>query len=111
MMLNSGAPPDLITVRRKNGVSLEDIARATKICLFYLQAIEKGKFSLLPGGIYSTSYIRQYARAIDYNESELLDWYYRTMGLTPEPTGYEIPAQIRKRSIFDLFRPVMRVLS
>jgi cytoskeletal protein RodZ len=111
MVLNTGAPPDVVTVRRKKGVSLKDISQATKIGTFYLQAIENGEFAKLPGGIYSTSYIRQYARLIDYNESELLDWYYRTMGLVPETGLSESPGPIRKRGFFDLVRPVMRVLS
>ncbi len=51
----------------------------------YLEAIEQGEFSKLPGGLYSTSYIRQYAQAIDYDESELLEHYYRVTGPRPEP--------------------------
>ena len=86
MKLESGAPPDLITVRRKKGVSLQDISEATKIGVNYLRAIEEGEFAKLPGGIYSTSYIRQYARAIDYDESELLEHYYRATGLRPQAT-------------------------
>ncbi|MGC9971590.1 MAG: helix-turn-helix transcriptional regulator [Bryobacteraceae bacterium] len=86
MKLECGAPPDLITVRRKKGVSLQDISETTKIGVNYLRAIEDGEFAKLPGGIYSTSYIRQYARAIDYNESELLEHYYRATGLRPEAT-------------------------
>jgi cytoskeletal protein RodZ len=86
MKLDCGAPPDLITVRRKKGVSLQDISETTKIGVNYLRAIEEGEFAKLPGGIYSTSYIRQYARAIDYNESELLELYYRATGLRPQAT-------------------------
>ncbi|MGE5648231.1 MAG: helix-turn-helix domain-containing protein [Acidobacteriota bacterium] len=81
-------PPDLLTVRNKRGVSLHDIKASTKIGLSYLQSIEEGAFERLPGGIYSTSYIRQYARAIDYDENELLAYYYRAMGIElnpPEP--------------------------
>lgn len=78
-------PPDLLTVRNKRGVSLHDITASTKIGLNYLQAIEEGDFARLPGGIYSTSYIRQYARAIDYDENELLQYYYRAMGIDLSP--------------------------
>ena len=44
-----------------------------------MEAIERGDFGKLPGGIYNTSYIRQYARAIDYDESQILDVYYQMM--------------------------------
>ena len=69
----------LATIRRNRGVSLEEIAHATKISVRSLDAIERGDFRKLPGGIYNTSYIRQYARAIDYDESILLEFYQRQM--------------------------------
>jgi len=70
----------LATIRKNRGVSLEQIAQSTKIGVRSLEAIERGDFQRLPGGIYSTSYIRQYARAIDYDESALLAFYYRETG-------------------------------
>ena len=42
----------------------------------HLKAIESGEFRKLPGGIYNTSYIRQYAREIGFDEVELLGFYY-----------------------------------
>jgi cytoskeletal protein RodZ len=82
-------PPDLLTVRHKQGISLRDIAASTKIGMFYLEAIERGEFEKLPGGIYTTSYIRQYAQAIDYDENELLECYYRAAGIEWRPA--ELP--------------------
>ena len=67
----------LATVRRNRGITLQQISEATKIGIRALEAIEGGDFRKLPGGIYTTSYIRQYARAIDYDESELLAIYQR----------------------------------
>ena|SRR5271157_3612661 len=70
----------LATIRRNRGISLEQIAKSTKIGVRALEAIERGDFQKLPGGIYSTSYIRQYARAIDYDEGTLLEFYHRETG-------------------------------
>lgn len=70
----------LATIRRNRGISLEEIASATKISVRSLEAIERGDFKKLPGGIYNTSYIRQYARAIDYDECTLLAEYHRQTG-------------------------------
>jgi len=67
----------LSTIRRNRGISLEQIAEATKISVRSLEAIEQGNFAKLPGGIYNTSYIKQYARAIDYDEHALLAAYQR----------------------------------
>jgi len=65
----------LATIRHNRGLSLEQISQSTKISKRSLQAIEEGEFKKLPGGIYNTSYIRQYARAIEFDESELLAYY------------------------------------
>jgi cytoskeletal protein RodZ len=78
----------LATIRQNRGISLEQIAETTKIGVRSLDAIERGDFQKLPGGIYSTSYIRQYARAIDYDEIALLEFYHRETGAgTSSRTG------------------------
>jgi cytoskeleton protein RodZ len=61
--------------RQQRGISLETIAASTKLSVRQLEAIEAGEFSRLPGGIYNTSYIKQYARAIDFDEADLLAFY------------------------------------
>jgi cytoskeleton protein RodZ len=63
------------TWRRQKGISLEDIAASTKLSVRQLEAIESGEFNRLPGGIYNTNYIKQYARAIDFDEIDLLEFY------------------------------------
>jgi cytoskeletal protein RodZ len=88
----------LSTIRRNRGISLQQIAEATKISMRCLEAIEHGDFRKLPGGIYNTSYIRQYARAIDYDESAILAVYHREM------TPVEPQSTPAKRS-FGGFRP------
>jgi cytoskeleton protein RodZ len=81
----------LATIRKNRGITLEQIAESTKISVRSLEAIEHGDFGKLPGGIYNTSYIRQYARAIDYDETILLKIYHREMAETetapPKETG------------------------
>jgi cytoskeleton protein RodZ len=62
-------------IRQTKGISLEQISNLTKLRVSTLQAIEDGDFNALPGGIYNISYIRQYARAIDADESYLLHLY------------------------------------
>src|ERR1035437_8390348 len=70
----------LATTRKNRGISRKQIAETTKIGVRSLEAIERGDFQKMPGGIYSTSYIRKYARAIDYDESTLLAFYHRETG-------------------------------
>jgi cytoskeletal protein RodZ len=66
---------DLPALRRHRGISLREIADSTKISIRFLQAIEEGDFKRLPGGIYTTSYIRQYAREIGLEEVKLLAYF------------------------------------
>jgi cytoskeletal protein RodZ len=76
---------ELIAWRKKRGISLSAIVRSTKISSRYLEAIESGRFRDLPGGTYDISYIRQYARAIQYDEDDLLDRYRSVMMPAPVP--------------------------
>lgn len=62
-------------LRRGRGVSLEAISESTKISTSYLRAIESEEFDKLPGGVFNTNYIRQYASAIGFPEDELLSLY------------------------------------
>ena len=55
---------ELVSIRRSRGLTLEEIADATKISLRYLRAIEEGRLAVLPGGVYTANYLRQYAEAI-----------------------------------------------
>lgn len=83
----------LATVRRNRGITLEQISQATKIGVRQLAAIEGGDFRVLPGGIYATSYIRQYARAIDYPEDDILELYRRHLA---DPPAASKPARGEK---------------
>jgi hypothetical protein len=90
----------LAAIRRDRGISLEQIAASTKISVRSLEAIERGEFRKLPGGIYNTSYIRQYARAIDVDETAILKLYHRTVA---EPAQGEPPAH---KGFLSSIRPV-----
>ena len=95
----------LATIRRNRGISLEQIAESTKISVRSLAAIEQGEFGKLPGGIYNTSYIRQYARAIDYDETILLKIYHREMADTQA-----VPTKENGKGGMGGFRPVSSFL-
>lgn len=66
---------DLQKRRKDRGVTLESIAENTKISIRFLKAIEDGDFKQLPGGIFDTSYLRQYAAAVGLDEKRLLEAY------------------------------------
>jgi len=61
--------------REMRGVPLEEISAATKISVRFLQAIESDQFEKLPGGIFSRSFIRAYARYLGLDEERVLAEY------------------------------------
>lgn len=48
--------------RKKQNLSLEEVARATKIRVDFLSAIERGDYKKLPGASYAHGFVRNYAR-------------------------------------------------
>jgi cytoskeletal protein RodZ len=61
--------------REMRGVSLEEISSATKISLRILDAIEREDFAKLPGGIFSRSFIRSYAKYLGLDEERAVAEY------------------------------------
>ena len=91
----------LVNWRQKRGIRLETIADATKLSLRQLSAIEAGDFKKLPGGIYTISYIKQYARAIGFDEEDLLTFYKEQIGgPTAKPVDANRPKPPISRPLF-----------
>jgi transcriptional regulator with XRE-family HTH domain len=90
----------LPSIRVAKGISLEQISDVTKISVSSLRAIETGHFEQLPGGIYNVNYIRQYAREVGVEETELLNQYHAKMdahaNTAPSTTETGPPDRLRK---------------
>ena len=68
------------------GVSLDDIADATKIGTRLLRALEEEHFELLPGGIFNKGFVRAYSKYLGLNEEEAVADYLEAAGETvPDP--------------------------
>ena len=61
----------LSELRQQRGISLEEIADATKISLRFLRAIEAEDVNELPEGVFRVNYVRQYANCVGVNEADL----------------------------------------
>jgi cytoskeletal protein RodZ len=94
---------DLRSSRKRKGVSLEQIADATKISIRFLRAIEAEEFDKLPGGIFTTSYLRQYASAVGIEESRLLG-YYQSKQDRVEPADVVVGGDESRTSILRFWR-------
>lgn len=61
--------------REMRGVSIEEIAAATRINTRYLEAIEKERWDQLPGGVFNRGFIRSIARFLGMDEDSLVAEY------------------------------------
>ncbi len=61
--------------RKAKGLSLQDIQKATKIRMKYLEALENWDVDELPPGVYSRGIIRRYCEQVDIDSEPLLKKY------------------------------------
>jgi cytoskeletal protein RodZ len=80
----SGFGARLRDARERRGVSLRQIANATKISVGVLEALERNDISRLPGGIFGRGFVRSYAIEV---------------GLDPETTIQDFIAQFPNDSV------------
>lgn len=73
-------------LREERGVSLRQIADATKISIGVFEALERNDISRLPGGIFSRAFVRSYAIEV---------------GLDPEQTVRDFLVQFPHDSVTD----------
>lgn len=59
--------------RQEQKIKLETAAQKLNINLKYLEALENGQIEKLPAGIYGKNFLREYARFLNINDSELLE--------------------------------------
>jgi cytoskeleton protein RodZ len=58
--------------RELRGVTLDEISSATRISIRFLEAIENEELSKLPGGIFTRSFVKSYARFLGLDEERVL---------------------------------------
>ena len=72
---------ELRNKREQRGITLAEIAEATRIGTRFLKAIETDNFSILPGGIFTRSFIRAYAKHVGMNEDEAIGLYLQQVSV------------------------------
>jgi cytoskeletal protein RodZ len=61
--------------REMRGITIEEIAEATKIGSRNLRALEDEKFDLLPGGIFNKGFVRAYSKFLGLDEEQAVADY------------------------------------
>lgn len=83
-------------------LSLEDIAKATKIKSSFLAAIEKGEYSKLPSPAYAQGFVRNYAAYLGLPKAEITALFRREFD---EKKAYQVlPDSLTKTKEFPLRR-------
>jgi cytoskeleton protein RodZ len=70
--------------REMRGVTLQEISAATKISVRFLLALEDEAFAKLPGGIFTRSFIRAYAKYLGLDEEHVLAEYQLVAQARPD---------------------------
>lgn len=78
----------LKSTRLKKGISLQEVSQKTYIKLHYLQALEDDRFDILPAPVYTSGYIRQYAKLLGLEGNTLVQRYHQQASspVSPPPT-------------------------
>src|SRR6266699_1240769 len=66
---------ELQRARNARELSLDDIARATKISHSVLRALEANSFEEVPGGLFTRGYLRAYAAEVGLNPEIIVEAY------------------------------------
>jgi len=97
----------LRTARQKRNLTLAEAAEATRIKSHFLEALEDGNYSVLPGPAYITGFLRNYARFLGLHPEEAVEEFYASRpmpvpGVKPATrvlaSGFE--RQTRKRILW-----------
>ena len=77
--------------RERKGVTLDAIAKATKVPASLFAALERGDCSRWPAGVYSRAYVRAYAEAVGLDPNEAVEDFTAAFAETVWPDGAGAP--------------------
>jgi cytoskeletal protein RodZ len=77
--------------RTRKGLTIEQLARSTKINASILEALENNDFDRLPASVYTRGFLRSYAREVDLHPEDTVEQYLEQFETAP-PIVFE-PAE------------------
>lgn len=75
--------------RQRQGLTLQEISRATKISIHVLEAIEHNDLAAVPRGVFIRGYLRAYARQVGLNPAQIVGEYLAQHEAPPEDEELE----------------------
>ena len=97
--------------REKQGKTLEDAVKETKIAKKYLIAIENENFDIFPGETYLIGFIRNYAQFLGLNPDEMIQ-RYKSYKIQEQPTPIEqLTARPRKTKYIVMLAAILGIIA
>ena len=93
------AGADLRAARERLGWSLPDVAAALHIRLHYLEALEEGRITALPGNAYALGFLRTYANALGLDPNEITRRFKAEAAAVTEKTELAFPMPVPERGV------------
>ncbi len=92
----------LRALRRGQAVTLDVMERDTHIQRRYIEALERGRYDMLPEPLYTRNFIRAYARVLKADEQYFIELYEEECGRCDLLDPMRLPRQkVRKGSLFN----------
>jgi cytoskeletal protein RodZ len=99
--------PDLKNIRQSKGLTLDDIARRTRIRSGFLEAIEEGNYHLLPEKYYAETFIKVYAETLGVDSAPLLARYWQSLEKPGTATRKEPQPEVKSEPKKRMTRPAL----
>ena len=90
---------ELRAARQRLGWALPDVANGLRIRLAYLEAIEDGRLSELPGNAYAVGFVRTYANSLGLDADEVSRRFRAEAQEINKKTELSFPAPVPQRGV------------
>lgn len=81
-------------LRERQGVSLDEISRSTRVLHHYLEALESDNLTSLPAPVFAKGFIRAYCQALGIAPDEALAMYDQKVGQSRTPGSLAPPPRV-----------------
>jgi cytoskeleton protein RodZ len=79
-------------LRERQGISLDELSRSTRVLHHYLQALETDDLASLPAPVFTRGFIRAYCQVLGVSSDEAIALYDLRAGQSREPTTRSLAA-------------------
>lgn len=84
-------------IRKDASVSLNEIAKATKVQKKYLEMLEQGHYEQLPPDVYVKGFLTNYAKYLSIEVDDVISLYDKERGIAKNIKKFKSPKETRKK--------------